>query len=53
LVEERDRVTVRLPAEEERVKRLVRVVEFVQDSREVRCLSIDVFQRSDLRLVWA
>jgi hypothetical protein len=45
LVEERVPVTARPLVVEARGKLLVPVVEFGQDLREVRCLSIAVFQR--------
>jgi hypothetical protein len=40
--------TERLPVAEGKVKQLVLAAEFVQDLREVRCLSTDDFQRWDL-----
>jgi hypothetical protein len=43
---ERVRVTVRLQVVEARVKPRAPAVEFELDSREVRCLFTDVFQRS-------
>jgi hypothetical protein len=48
LVEERVQGTAKPPVGEVRVKRLEVVAEFVQASREVRCLCTDDFPKLDL-----